>query len=305
MKHNIKGYFLAIISGVLYGAAPIMVLDIVDRGITTSTGCLMMRYAATSLILLPVALRAGKGLSKPHFLGTVAAGLLMAATAASLYTSYRWLPAGTGMAISYLYPLVVGQAGRWLYRITYNGWIRAAEGLFLVGMLLLSDISVLPEGAGMGLVFALASALSYAGLLLWEERRDLGAIHPIVFTELLSITCAVCMGCFNLTVGPFFLRLTASAAVRFAMVGVVGALATATQLAAVKQVGAMTTSLLGTLELVVCCLGSAVLLRDPFTWKSIAGTILILAAVILVTVRTEPEDEDRPAKETGGARDDI
>lgn len=305
MKNNMKGYFLAISSGVLYGVAPILVLDIVDRGITTSTGCLMMRYAATSVILLPVALRTGKRLSRAQFFGTVAAGLMMALTAASLYTSYRWLPAGTGMAISYLYPLVIVLAGRWLYHKKYSGWIRAAEGLFLVGMLLLSDVSALPEGAGLGLVLALTSALSYAGLLLWEEHRDLGAIHPVVFTDLLAFTCALFMGCFNLTAGPFFLHLTLSAAVRFALVGIVGALATATQLAAVKRVGAMNTSLLGTLELVVCCLGSAAVLREPFSWKSLAGTVLILAAVILVTVRTEPADKSRPVETNGGTHDGI
>lgn len=225
--------------------------------------------------------------------------------AGCLYTSYRWLPAGTGMAISYLYPLVIVLAGRWWSHKRYSGWVRAAEGLFLAGMLLLSDVSALPEGAGAGLVFALLSALSYAGLLLWEERRNLGEVHPIVFTELLSVTCALCMGGFNLAAGPFFLRLTFSAAVRFLLVGVVGALATATQLAAVKRIGAMNTSLLGTLELVVCCLGSAVVLREPFRWKSLGGTVLILAAVILVTVRAEPADKARTAETNGGAQDGI
>ena len=300
-----KSAFLAISSGVLYGAAPIMVLDIVDRGITTSTGCLMLRYGAASLILLPGALRAGKRPSGAQLLGTAAAGLLMALTAVCLYTSYLWLPAGTGMAISYLYPLVIVLAGRWWSRKRYSGWVRAAEGLFLAGMLLLSDVSALPEGAGAGLVFALLSALSYAGLLLWEERRNLGEVHPIVFTELLSASSALCMGGFNLAAGPFFLRLTFSAAVRFLLVGVVGALATATQLAAVKRIGAMNTSLLGTLELVVCCLGSAVVLREPFRWKSLGGTVLILAAVILVTLRAEPADKARTAETNGGAQDGI
>lgn len=205
--------------------------------------------------------------------------------AGCLYTSYRWLPAGTGMAISYLYPLVIVLAGRWWSHKRYSGWVRAAEGLFLAGMLLLSDVSALPEGAGAGLVFALLSALSYAGLLLWEERRNLGEVHPIVFTELLSVTCALCMGGFNLAAGPFFLRLTFSAAV--------------------KRIGAMNTSLLGTLELVVCCLGSAVVLREPFRWKSLGGTVLILAAVILVTVRAEPADKARTAETNGGAQDGI
>lgn len=75
--------------------------------------------------------------------------------------------------------------------------------------------------------------------------------------------------------------------IRFVVVGLVGALAVATQLMAVKQIGAMYTSVLGTLELVVCCLGSAIVLKEKFRVESIVGTGLILIAVILVTTYSE------------------
>ena len=187
------------------------------------------------------------------------------------------------MAISYLYPLVVLQVGIWVYHKKTSKRMIVSEIFFLVGMVLLCDVSILPEGAWTGVLFALVSALAYAAFLLWEERRNLGVVHPIIFTEILSVTCACCLACFNLATNQFYAKLTAAAMFHFVVVGLVGALAVATQLMAVKRIGAMYTSVLGTLELVVCCLGSAIVLKEKFSAESIVGTGLILIAVILVT----------------------
>jgi len=299
---GIKRYFWAILSGVLYGAAPVMILDIAAQGAATSSGCLMLRYGTTSILLLPFALHYGKGrrLCRRQLWEAAAAGVLMALTVSCVYTSYRWLPAGTGMAISYLYPLLIVQARRWLDHKKPGGFIAAAEGLFLAGMLLICDISLLPRGAWLGVGFALLSAFSYAGMLLWEEKRNLGTIHPIIFTELLSVTCTCCLGCFNLATGQFWFVPSVSALLRFVLVGAVGAMATATQLVAVKDCGAMCASLLGTLELVVCCLGSSLVLREAFNLRTITGTALVLIAVILVTVQDNRRMEAKET-ESGGA----
>ena len=68
------------------------------------------------------------------------------------------------------------------------------------------------------------------------------------------------------------------------MVGFVGIGAILTQILAIKYVGSVRTSILGTLEPIVCTIGSALVLRDAISFRTILGGILVLAAVIIVTL---------------------
>ncbi len=294
MEKSFDGYLYAILSGFFYGVIPILVVSIAKNEIATNAGSIMIRYAITSVMLLPFALRLNKikRVELEQVFEIIVAGIAMAVTAIGMYTSYYWLPAGIGMAISYLYPLLILPANAFLYHKKLTTKIVAVEIIAFIGILLLCDYTILPTGAWKGMIFALLSALGYAAYILWQEKRNLGRIHPIVYTEILSITCACWLACFNLATGQFYIKISVQGLLLFAILGVVGALATATQFIAVKRIGSIFTSILGTLELVVCCLGSAFVLEEPFSTRSISGMGMILGTVIILTARPIQSSEE-------------
>ncbi len=289
MSPKKKGCFLMILSGFFYGLAPVLILKVSRTGASSYTGGLMIRYTVTTLLLLPFAIRSACRRPMPYRqLGqTVLSGVLTACTAASLYTSYRWLPGGVGMAVSYLYPLFVLLLGAAIYhrRITAYAWL--VEAMALVGIGLMCDLEALQLGAWKGVAFAVLSALSFAAYIMWGEAKRLSKLDPIVYTGIVTGTAALGVALFNLLTGQFRVSLSPDSLFWFLLVGIDGALAVATQITSLRYIDSATASVLGTLELVVCCVGSALYLKEPFPLRSAAGAALLVLAVVLFSLRDQ------------------
>lgn len=288
MKDSGIGIFLGILSGFLYGCTPILIVATMTNGTVTGPACLLLRYLLTSVLLLPASIRAEKRrkTTRKQKMEIIVSGVLMSGTAVALYSSYRWLTAGIGMAITYLYPLFVLFGGRVFFRYKVSVRVVFASALSLASVFFLVsfDASTVATGAWKGVLLAIVSAVIYALFLLWNDERQLGEVSAVVFTEIMTVSCTGCLFLFNLATGQLALSLAPNDWLRIFAAGIIGPCATATQIMAIRRVGAMYTSILATLELVICCLGSALILHEPFSVNTILGTALIIAATILVTV---------------------
>ena len=89
---------------------------------------------------------------------------------------------------------------------------------------------------------------------------------------------------YNLISDQLDIKFSAKVAVILLLVGFVGIGAILTQILAIKYVGSVRTSILGTLEPIVCTIGSALVLHDAISFRTILGGVLVLVAVILVTL---------------------
>lgn len=277
----------AIASGAFYGAIPVVTLFISRSGRIPSTFSVMVRMLIATMLLLPVALPRWKkaALSRGFVFRVFVASALMTATCILLYTAYRYIPAGVSGALHYTYPLLVMCLNVALFHLRVDRRVILAMVLSVLGVALLCDRAVLGAEALPGVGAALLSALVFSGYLIWVERQKLGGGDSLLFTTLLSLFETALFAVFNLCSGQFFVSVDAHILGVLALGSVFSVLAISTQMLAVRQAGSVITSILSTLEPIVCALGSALVLREAISARTVLGTALVLAAVILVTLQ--------------------
>lgn len=287
MKRSFSGYLNAIASGAFYGAIPVVTLFISRSGSIPSTFSVMVRMLIGALLLLPFALpRLKKSRLTGKFVRQIfLASVLMTVTSILLYTAYQRIPSGVAIALHYTYPLIVMCLNVLLFGVRVDRRVVLAMLLSIGGVVLLCDLSVLGERAISGIMISLISACTFSTYLLFLDRQKMSGGDSLVFTTLLSIFETLLYGVFNLAAGCFFVPVNAYIVSVIGLGGLISVLAILTQILAVRQAGSVVTSILSTLEPIVCAIGSALVLREAISARTVLGTALVLAAVILVTLQ--------------------
>lgn len=287
MKKSAKGYICAILSGAFFGTIPLFVLGVSGSGAATNAFCVMARMLLAGLMLLPFAI--GRIRKQPpdkkNGGNLVVSACALAATSVLLYTAYQYIPSGIGITLHYTYPLVVMLISILLFHVRVDSKTVVAMMGSLIGIVLLCDVSRLSEDAPLGILLALLSSLTFSIYLIWNERRGLAKMDPIVFVTVLSLMNAALIAIYNLATDQ--LRLTLSPRIAFLLIctGALDIGAIFTQILAIKYVGSVYTSILGTLEPIICTIGSALVFHDIITGRMVFGGALVLTAVILVTLK--------------------
>lgn len=286
MNASGKGYVYALLSGALFGVIPILVLTISRDGSISNSFCIMIRSLIAGTVLLPAACGRIKKqpLSKENLRDIVISALAMASTSILLFTSYQYIPSGIGVTLHYTYPMVVLVLSALLFRVQIRIKTIMAMLISLLGIVLLCDASVVGGNALLGIVLALCSSLTFASYLLWNERRKLAMLDSIVFVSFMSLFDTGDLFIYNLITNQLDITISGKIVLILLLVGFVGIGAILTQILAIKYVGSVHTSILGTLEPIVCTIGSALVLHDVIRFRTILGGILVLAAVIIVTL---------------------
>lgn len=295
MKRSFGGYLNAIASGAFYGAIPVVTLFISRRGSIPSSFSVMVRMFIGALLLLPLALpRLKKSEMTGRFVGQVfVASVLMTTTSILLYKAYHRIPSGVVIALHFTYPLMVMCLNVLLFRELVGR--RAVLGMLLSfgGVVLLCDLHVLGEHAASGVALSLVSACTFSAYLLWLDRQKVSGGDPLVFTTLLIIFETLLYGVYNLASGCFFVPVNAYIVSVIGLGGLISVLAFLTQIIAVRRAGSVVTSILSMLEPVVCAIGSALVLHEAISTRTVLGTVLVLAAVILVTLRSRQKATEK------------
>jgi len=289
---SIKGYIYAIASGVFFGIIPIIILFASSTGGISSSFFIMMRMIVAAVMLIPAAItRLQKApVSAKFFKKMLVASALMSFTSILLYLSYDFIPTGIGITLHYTYPLIIMTVSAVFFKMKFNRSTIFAMAISLIGVVLLCDHSVLDSKAPIGLALALCSSFSFSCYLLWSERNYLGKADPIIFTTTLTAFNSVFLLIYNLIVGIQKFELTFYLSIILLMTGIVAFLAVFTQIMAIAHVGSVNTSILGTLEPIICTIGSALVLHERLTVRTIIGSVLVLIAVIIVTLKTPLPD---------------
>ena len=290
---QLGGYLLAIASGAFYGIISVIILFIARFGEIPSLFCMMVRMLFAGVLLLPFALpRLRAHRITPQFLRRMLlAGVILSSSSILIYTALDTLPAGIGISLHYTYPLFVTILSVLLFRTRVTRRTVTALILSLAGIVLLCDSAVLPEGAFGAVCLAILSAVAFAAYYLWIERKKLGEMDSVLFTMLLSFFDSLVLACYNLASGQLLVSVNVNAVLLLAAAGLFAMLAVLTQVMAVERIGSVMTSILGTFQPIVCTLGSVVVLHDVLSARSLLGSALILAAVVLITLGGKKKEE--------------
>lgn len=285
-KNKFAGYSNAIASGALYGLIPIVVLGATKSGNLPGTFCAMFRVLFAMLTLLPfAAVRWKKNpLNREQMLLIAVAALFNGMTTILLYEAFAYIPSSIGIALHFTYPLVTMCLCVCFFHAKVNVPTVLAMLLSLCGIVVLCDNSVMSAGAGKGIVLALLSSLTFSIYFVWTERRHLAEIDSVVFTTILTTYSSLLIGIYNFTTGKLNVSVSSKTWVLFIIAGVIACVAIVTQVQAVKHVGSVLTTILGTLEPIVCTIGSAVALKETISLRTVLGSVMVIVAVIVATL---------------------
>lgn len=295
------GYLYAIATGFFCGINPIIIQGIISQESIPTPTALLIRAFAMPFVMLPIALPRLKKTSIPKQL-TAKIPLLSvfwAVTLILLYTSYLYIPTGVGVALHYTYPLVILVSSVVFYGFTCTRQSICALLLSLAGIVLLSVDSLSSGRMLLGILLAFGSAVVYSWYFLTVEHNGFREIDSTVLVFLVAIGDIVAMLLYAMVTNQLVLAMSAKAFCMLLLSGVINACASLCLMQAIKRVGSVHTSILGTLEPIVCTFAGVIFLHEKVTVRMLLGGCLVLAAVIIVTLQKSKRSPKNNAKAEG------
>ena len=179
---RIKGFLLAALSASTFGLIPLYANQAILDGVNNET-VLAYRYGIAGVVYAVwlLARRVNMRLSCAELREVVLAGVgCYGVTAFFLMLSYHYIPTGVATAIHYFYPVVVAVLMSLVYKERLAAVVKWGIGLAIVGVGLLSWTP--GEVDWRGLVFVLASTLTYGSYIVALNRPVLRRMNPDVLT---------------------------------------------------------------------------------------------------------------------------
>lgn len=292
------GLLAAVLSALLFGISPSLAKLAYQGG----SNPLTMTFTRALLglpVLILMAKKTGVSLrlTKAEALALLPVSLLGSfATTILLYSSYAYIGVGTATVLHYLFPVLVMIGGLVFFREKINGWKLIALLLGFSGVL--SFLGTSDGLAPAGVLLALASAFSYAGLMVGIERtviRRMPVLKVAVYSNILA-----CLASLILALPSRSLRLDMGAAAWFysllvSLMVAVGAFSLLNL--AILKTGATTTAIVAMLEPLTSVLVGWLLLKEKLTPLNLAGFALILAGVFLVSYEAWRRGGPKKARE--------
>lgn len=283
---RLKGFLLAALSAATFGLIPLYANQAILDGVNNET-ILAYRYGIAGAVYAAWLLlrRVDMRLSLAELREVVLVGVgCYGVTAFFLMLSYRHMPTGVATAIHYFYPVVVAVLMSIVYRERLSPAVKAGMGLAVVGVGLLSWT---PGTVGVrGVVFALVSTLTYGSYIVALNRPVLRSMNPdvltcyaLLFTALFYLIVGGAQGDLEWVTRPRFLLDMAQLAVLSTIVSA------RLLVVAVKLVGSVTTSVLGTLEPLTAIAVGILYFHERLSTANIVGLVVVVAAVLLVVLK--------------------
>lgn len=239
-------------------------------------------------ILYALARRKGIGLSltRREWMAVLPVGLFgVFATTILLYSSFSLIKVGMATVLHYIFPMLVMLTGTVVFRERVSWWKLASLLLGLAGVAAFVPRS--KPGELTGLILALGSGFTYAGLMVAIERTVIRRMPVYQFAFYTSLAACLASLATGLVTGGLTLRLSAAAwaySLAVALMVTVGAF-TLLNLAIIRC-GATTTAIVAMLEPLTSVLFGYLFLGEQVTPVNLLGFFLILSGVFLVSVFT-------------------
>lgn len=280
-----QGILAVVGSATLLGIMPSMQKQLLVDGLPMSSMMFFTNLIISLVTFLACKLR-GRSLrvSKPQIVQTVLMGLLgMVATALLINTAYLYMPVGTVTMIHFLYPTVVCIVMGTLFKNGFSKFQIAAILVSIAGMFFLTGKNgSLPA---IGILLAACSSLTYGSYLIANEKGPANDLPLEVKLFYVSLPGTLLFAV--LAPATHSLAFPSSPASWFQLI-VCSGLSTVAgyflMMFGIQRLGASTASFLSMLEPVVSVVFGTIWFSDPVTVGVVAGSLLILSSVALITL---------------------
>lgn len=286
MSPSLIGLLQVLLSAIAFGAMAILARVAYADGTSPAT-LLLLRFAIAGLVLLPwVRLRRLPWPSGRPLLVLVLMGALgYAGMSACYFNALNYASAGTVALLLYLFPAIVLLLSVFLgERLT----VRRLAALLLALSGLAVTIGLEFSARPLGLLLGIGAALIYSLYILAGSRFTAGT-HPLAAACVVTLSAAASYAVQVARLGwaPPHSTQGWLAIVMLALLCTVAAVALF--LNGLEKIGATRASLVSTAEPVVTILLAWALLGEPVGLSQLAGGMLILGAVLLISREADPK----------------
>lgn len=284
-----NGIFYACISSASFGFSPLFSIGLLAAGLSNSD-VLSYRWALAAIVLMVYAAVKGKTLrinSLEEAWKIALLSGLRALTSVTLLIGYANIASGIASTINFMYPVIVVF---WMMLVhgEQKSWINlAAIALSILGVYLMASgdgLKIEGGNTALGLACSIISAVSFAAYYILMKRTRADKIEVVKFTTWIMIMCAVYFIIGGLIVDGG-ITLVHDGKLWLYILGLAlwsTMISNFTGVKAVRRIGPTLTSILGALQPLTAVILGVLFLDEHLGFKSIAGIVLILAAVLMV-----------------------
>jgi drug/metabolite transporter (DMT)-like permease len=279
--------------GVICGIIPVIIQKVLTQDPIPRATALFIKFAVSSVILLPFAAPKVKKVQFPKGFGwkLPVATLFYVATLIFLYESYRYIPTSIGVALQYTFPLFTMGFSVLFFRFRCTKQSVLAMILSLVGAMLLSSGTLDSDRAYIGIILGIGCALAYAAYFLWVEHQQLADMDTTVFVTLKTCVSTVFFFLYVLVTKQLTFSISFQTLLGLTLSGVCTILASICLTLAIRHIGSVHTSILGAIEPIVCAIAGFFVLGEAISLRSSIGIAVVLIATVLVTLSKQSTKE--------------
>lgn len=284
---KLKGYFFAIVSAIFFGTSGIFVKNGYSDNFTP-TDLLMLQYIIAGIILLFICiikyknkLKISKEMLRKLIIQGAFANTLMTVF---FYSSFKYLDVSIATMLLYTYPAMVA-AFSFIFLKEKITKVKAAAilGTF-IGCIMVLNISSnnLKNISLTGISFGILSAVFYTFMNIYA-KKIVNDIHPVVITFYTTLFSLIVLIIFNFN---FIGKLPYISNASILNAGLLAFFCEIIPLsllyAAIKYIGPVSTSIIGTLELPSAALLSYIFLSEKLSILQIIGIMVVIYCVIIL-----------------------
>ena len=286
---TLNGIFYACISSASFGFSPLFSIGLLAAGLSNSD-VLSYRWALAAIVLMVYAAVKGKTLrinSLDEAWKIALLSGLRALTSVTLLIGYANIASGIASTINFMYPVIVVF---WMMLVHggQKSWLNlAAIALSILGVYLMASgdgLKIEGGNTALGLACSIISAVSFAAYYILMKRTRADKIEVVKFTTWIMIMCAVYFIIGGLIVDGG-ITLVHDGKLWLYILGLAlwsTMISNFTGVKAVRRIGPTLTSILGALQPLTAVILGVLFLDEHLGFKSIAGIVLILTAVLMV-----------------------
>lgn len=296
------GYLLAFVAAATYGLNPLFALPLMADGMDTPS-ILFFRYLLAVPIVGVMMAARGKSPRVKRCLADTQSGntawrevtltamllgfgLLVALSSLTLFESYRYMDAGVASTMLFVYPIMVALMMSLFFRERLTATTMLCLIMAFVGVCLMYYSGGSLTGgtvSGIGTLYVMGSALSYAIYIVGVNRSALSRVPTLTVTFYILIAGVLLFGANLWMTGHIFVPQTWQQWFGVAALAIFPTTVSffCTTLA-ISYIGSTPTAILGAMEPVTAVVIGITVFGEPLTARNMVGLALILAAVTLV-----------------------
>ena len=285
---RLKGIIYTILSGLLYGFAPVICgLTYAYGNNATSTAFFRGLFVLPILAVLMIKNKISFKITWNEFIKILIVSLFgQVITTILLYGSIEYVGAGTSTTLHFLYPLVVTLICHYVYRDKLTKTHIIALSIALLGIAMFLDLNDLTKLTGV--IMAVASSVTFAIYLVGVEKLHLSRINDLKLTFYISLCMCACTYIYGSFTNTLVLNQPIQSYIYLILIAILAQLCAVTFLKkGIEILGSSMASLLSMFEPVTSVIFGVLLLNEELTVLKVIGCVLILFSISLLIKKDE------------------